>query len=90
MIVAICIYLLVINLGAYLMMKNDKEKAKKGEYRIAEKNLFLVAILGGSIGSIAGMQVFRHKTKHWHFKYGMPLIFIIQVILVLLIISNTY
>ena len=86
MIQAICIYLLVINIGGYLMMKNDKEKAKKGEYRTSEKSLFLVAILGGRIGSIAGMQKFRHKTKHWYFKYGMPAILIVQVLLLILIV----
>lgn len=81
MIQAICIYLVIINIGGYLSMKSDKEKAKKGEYRIPEKNLFIIALLGGSLGSIIGMQKFRHKTKHWYFKYGMPLILLVQVIL---------
>ncbi|MBP5669841.1 MAG: DUF1294 domain-containing protein, partial [Lachnospiraceae bacterium] len=58
----------------------DKKKAKSGAWRIPEKTLFLPAILGGSIGAIAGMQVFRHKTKHWYFKYGMPAILILQLI----------
>ncbi len=80
MIAAIFIYLLVINVASYFMMKSDKQKAIKGTYRISEKNLFLVAILGGSIGSVVGMKHFRHKTKHWYFKYGMPAILIIQVI----------
>lgn len=74
-------YLVIINLVAFALMGIDKGKAKRGAWRIPEKTLFLSAILGGSIGAIAGMQHFRHKTKHWYFKYGMPLILILQLIL---------
>ena len=63
----------------------DKRKAIKGKYRIAEKTLFMIAILGGSIGSILGMNKFRHKTKHWYFKYGMPAILIVQLILIVVV-----
>ena len=63
------------------MMGIDKRKAQKKEWRISEAALFTADILGGSIGSIAGMQRFRHKTKHWYFKYGMPAILIAQVAL---------
>ena len=73
-------YLLIINLVAFALMGIDKRKAKRSEWRIPEKTLFLSAILGGSIGAIAGMQVFRHKTKHWYFQYGMPLILVLQVV----------
>ncbi len=73
-------YLLLMNILGYVTMWSDKQKAKKGEYRISEKALFTVAILGGSIGSIAGMKKFRHKTKHWYFKYGMPAILLLQLI----------
>jgi uncharacterized membrane protein YsdA (DUF1294 family) len=59
----------------------DKKKAIKKKYRISEKTLFTWAIAGGSIGSIAGMQFFRHKTKHMSFKLGMPLIFVVQAYL---------
>ena len=72
-------YLLIMNVIAFALMGIDKGKAKKGAWRISEKGLFLPAILGGSIGAIAGMQVFRHKTKHWYFKYGMPAILILQL-----------
>ena len=57
----------------------DKRKAKKNLWRIPEKTLFLSAILGGSAGAIAGMYVFHHKTRHWYFVIGMPLILVIQI-----------
>jgi len=60
-------------------MYADKQKAKKGLWRIPEKTLFLISILGGSLGGILGMYIFRHKTKHWKFVIGMPLILILQV-----------
>lgn len=77
----IIIYLVIINIVAYAMMGIDKRKAQRKEWRISEAALFVAALLGGSIGSIAGMQRFRHKTKHWYFKYGMPAILVAQVAL---------
>lgn len=59
----------------------DKQKAKKHKWRISENALIFVSVLGGSIGSIIGMQLFRHKTKHIKFKLGLPVILIIQIIL---------
>ncbi len=82
LIIVLLVYLLVMNLIGFYSMYSDKNKAKKGKWRTKEKTLFLFAILGGSIGSIAGMQVFRHKTDHWYFKYGMPLILVLQILLV--------
>ena len=77
--IALC-YLLIINLVAFFMMGWDKRQAKKeGARRTPEKKLFAAAILGGSIGAIAGMQTFRHKTKHWYFRFGMPAILILQI-----------
>lgn len=81
LVLVILVYLLVMNLIGFLSMGLDKNKAKKGKWRTPEKRLFLYAILGGSIGSNLGMQVFRHKTDHWYFKYGMPLILILQILL---------
>ncbi|MDD6024026.1 MAG: DUF1294 domain-containing protein [Oscillospiraceae bacterium] len=75
------IYLLVINIVAFALMGIDKSRARNGQWRISEASLFLSAILGGSIGSIAGMQLFRHKTKHWYFQFGIPAILMIQLIL---------
>ena len=74
-------YLIVLNLLAFLLMGLDKAKARRHKWRIPEKTLFLSAILGGSIGAIAGMQLFRHKTKHASFRIGMPCILILQLAL---------
>lgn len=73
------IYLATINLIGFSLMGIDKKRAIRGAWRISESSLFLTAVLGGSIGCILGMQTFRHKTKHWYFKYGMPAILILQV-----------
>ena len=74
------LYLLIINAAGFLLMLIDKVKAKKNRWRIPEATLFLVAAVGGSIGSLAGMYLFRHKTKHIKFIVGMPLILAVQVI----------
>ena len=75
----VIIYLVLINLAAFVLMGLDKRKAKKNLWRIPEKTLFLSAILGGSAGAIAGMYVFHHKTRHWYFVIGMPLILVLQI-----------
>lgn len=80
-------YLIIINIVGFTIMGIDKKKAIRKQYRISEATLFLVAIIGGSLGSIMGMQHFRHKTKHWYFKYGMPLIFFIQAALIFWVLS---
>ena len=77
----IIIYLLIANLFGFFSMCIDKYKAKHNKWRIPEKTLFIFAIIGGSIGSIAGMYTFRHKTKHTYFVIGMPAILIIQLAL---------
>lgn len=74
-------YFFIINIVAFLIMGLDKQRARKNEWRIKEKTLFTIAILGGSIGSILGMQIFRHKTKHSIFLYGMPAILLFQILL---------
>lgn len=74
-------YLIIINIIAFFLMGIDKKKAQNGAWRIPEKTLFLSALLGGSIGAIAGMQLFRHKTKHRTFVIGMPTILIVQILL---------
>ncbi len=83
--IIIVIYLIVINILSLVMMGIDKRRAVNREWRISEKTLFLFAIIGGSIGSIAGMKIFHHKTKHKQFMYGMPLLLILQIILGFLI-----
>lgn len=86
----IVIYLILINLLAFGVMGWDKSKARRRVWRIPEKTLFFIALLGGSIGGIAGMQYFRHKTKHGKFVYGFPAIFVIQVIVVILALKCKY
>ena len=73
------IYFIIMNIVGFAIMGIDKRKAIKRTFRIPEATLFIVALIGGSIGSIAGMQVFRHKTRHWYFVLGMPAILIIQI-----------
>lgn len=85
-IMLLAIYLLIMNIIGFAIMGIDKYKAKKRAFRIPEATLFVIAIIGGSIGSILGMQIFRHKTRHWYFVYGMPLILILQIALVLFLI----
>ena len=72
-------YFAVITIVAFALMGIDKHKAKKGAYRISEASLFITALLGGSIGSVAGMLVFHHKTQHWYFQAFMPLIALLQM-----------
>ena len=77
------VYLFLMNLIGFLSMLIDKRRARKNGWRIRERTLFLLAILGGSIGSLSGMYVFRHKTRHWYFVLGMPLILFLQTALTL-------
>jgi len=81
------IYLIVINAAAFLLMLIDKVKAKKNLWRIPEATLFLVAAIGGSIGSLLGMYTFRHKTKHIKFIVGMPLILAAHIVIAILILT---
>lgn len=80
---AILIYLVIMNIIGFASMGIDKSKAKRGAWRIPEKTLFLIAILGGSVGSILGMKQFRHKTKHKSFTIGMPAILLVQAAVIL-------
>lgn len=80
-------YLIIMNIIGFAIMGIDKYKAKKRAFRIPEATLFIVAIIGGSIGSILGMYAFRHKTRHWYFVYGMPFILAVQVLLVIAILN---
>lgn len=85
----IILWLIVINLVAFLSMGNDKRKARRGAWRTPESVLFLQAAIGGSVGSILGMFVFHHKTRKWKFRIGMPLILLIQILLVALLIFHS-
>lgn len=84
----ISVYLLIINIFGFTIMCIDKKYAKSGKWRIAEKQLIFIGILGGVPGAMAGMLVFRHKTQHKKFYFGLPIILFIQWIL--LIIALVY
>lgn len=75
----IIIYFVIINIIGFLIMYIDKQKAKKGKWRIPEKTLFIITALGGGIGTIAGMYTFKHKTQKIAFVIGLPAITIIEI-----------
>lgn len=77
------LWVLAWSLAAFVLMGVDKWKAKRGAWRVPEKVLFLSALAGGSVGALAGMSVFRHKTRHWSFRLGMPAILAVQIALLL-------
>lgn len=76
------IYLILMNLIGFGLMGVDKQRARRRDWRIPEKVLFGAALLGGSVGAWAGMYLFHHKTRHWYFVVGMPLILAAQAALV--------
>ena len=78
----VLIYLVSINVVTFFMYGIDKWKAKKSRWRIREAALLGLAVLGGSIGALLGMQVWHHKTMHKKFKYGLPLILLAQIALI--------
>ena len=84
----VLIYLAVINVVTFFMYGVVKWKAKKSKWRIRETALLTLAVLGGSIGALLGMQVWHHKTMHKKFKYGLPLILLAQIALIYLIIQK--
>ncbi len=84
------VYFIALNLIGFALMGIDKYKAKKRAFRIPEATLFIVAVIGGSIGSIIGMYAFRHKTRHWYFVYGMPFILIVQIILIIALLNAPF
>ena len=81
-------YLAVVNLIGFSIMGIDKRRAAKKLWRIPESTLFIIALIGGSIGSILGMRVFHHKTRHWYFVYGMPAILLLQIAAVIVLIYS--
>lgn len=78
-------YLVLVNAAALALMLADKQKARRGVWRIPEATLLEIAVLGGSIGAIIGMYLFRHKTRHLKFSLGLPLILAVQIGLLTLI-----
>ena len=84
---AIC-YLIAVNIATFLLYGIDKYKAKRSKWRISEATLLTMAAIGGSIGAWAGMQLWHHKTMHKKFKYGLPVIIILQIALVVYLHTN--
>ena len=79
----IILYVLIINIIGFLVMGLDKFKAKKGYWRTPEKTIFVITLLGGGIGTVAGMYTFRHKTKKLAFTIGLPTILISEIVLII-------
>ncbi|MFB1080465.1 DUF1294 domain-containing protein [Jeotgalibacillus sp. JSM ZJ347] len=77
------IYYFILSLVGFISMKVDKKRARNDEYRISEKTLWMIAMMGGALGSWAGMNVFRHKTKHMTFRVVMPIIVILHSALII-------
>lgn len=80
--IGVAVYLGVLNLTGLLMMGWDKRCARRQSRRVPEKTLFLISALGGSAGTWGGMYLFRHKTKHWYFVWGMPILFFLHLALI--------
>lgn len=77
------LWVLAASILDFVLMAVDKRRAKRGAWRVKERTFFLVALAGGSPGAILGMWTFRHKTRHWYFKYGLPAILFAQLALIL-------
>lgn len=84
----IMLYFIIINLVGLIAMRTDKSRAIKDKRRIPENTLFIISIIGGSVGTLIGMYLFRHKTKHVSFVVGIPAILILQIVIVL--VSNHF
>lgn len=78
---ALAVWLIAINLVTFAVYGADKRRARRGAWRVPEKTLFLLPLLGGSVGALLGMRVFRHKTRHWYFVWGVPAILLAQLAL---------
>ena len=81
-------YLFAINIVSFFLYGIDKYKAKKNKWRISEATLLMIAVIGGSIGAWVGMRIWHHKTMHKKFKYGIPIIIILQVALAVYLLTN--
>lgn len=81
--VLLVLWLAIMNLLGLILMGADKSRAKRNQWRIPEKTFFLVAVLGGSAGCWGGMYLLHHKTRHWYFVIGMPLILTAQILICL-------
>ena len=81
-------YLVLVNAAALALMLVDKQKAQRGAWRIPEATLMGVALIGGSLGTIAGMYLFHHKTRHWQFAFGIPIMMVLHVCLAIHLVES--
>ena len=84
----LAVYLAVINLATFAVYGADKRRARRGKWRVPEKTLFLLPLLGGSVGALLGMRMFHHKTKHWYFVWGIPAILLAQLALAVWLLTK--
>ena len=84
----IVLYLAIVNLAGLIVMGIDKLRARKRAWRIPESTLFVIALIGGSLGTTIGMHLFHHKTRHWYFLFGMPAILVLQIATVLILMYS--
>ena len=84
----LAVYLAAINLATFAVYGADKRRARRGEWRVPEKTLFLLPLLGGSVGALLGMRMFHHKTKHWYFVWGIPTILLAQLALAVWLLTK--
>lgn len=84
----IILYLTTVNIMGLIVMGIDKLRARKRVWRIPESTLFVIALIGGSLGTTIGMHLFHHKTRHWYFLFGMPAILVIQIAIVLILMYS--
>ena len=85
---ALLIWLAGVNVVTFALYGIDKHMAKKGRWRIPERTLLLLPLLGGSVGALLGMRVFHHKTKHWYFVWGVPAILLAQLALAVWLLTR--
>ena len=84
----LAVYLAAINLATFAVYGADKRHARRGKWRVPEKTLFLLPLLGGSVGALLGMRMFHHKTKHWYFVWGIPAILLAQLALAVWLLTK--
>ena len=84
----LAVYLAAINLATLAVYGADKRRARRGQWRVPEKTLFLLPLLGGSVGALLGMRMFHHKTKHWYFVWGIPAILLAQIALAVWLLTK--
>lgn len=83
-------YLIAVNVAAWIMYGLDKWKARSGKWRISERNLLIVALIGGSVGALAGMLMFRHKTKKPKFVVGIPVMLVVHCVIVAAVVFGPF